>query len=60
MPTIVLCEADDGVGPPPVVDEDAPRFTDRYERRILPGVGHNFPQEAPEATTAALLDLLRT
>jgi pimeloyl-ACP methyl ester carboxylesterase len=59
VPTISLCGADDGVGPPPVVDEDAVRFTDHYERRILPGVGHNVPQEAPEATTAALLDLLR-
>jgi pimeloyl-ACP methyl ester carboxylesterase len=59
VPTISLCGADDGVGPPPVVDEDAVRFTDRYERRILPGVGHNVPQEAPEATTTAILDLLR-
>ncbi len=35
------------------------RFSGRYERRVLPGVGHNMPQEAPEATLAALRDLLR-
>jgi pimeloyl-ACP methyl ester carboxylesterase len=58
-PTISLWGADDGVDPPPAVDGDAPRFTGRYERRVLPGVGHNIPQEAPEATIAALLALLR-
>ena len=59
-PTISLCGADDGVaGPPPEIDADAHRFSGRYERRILPGVGHNMPQEAPEATLAALRDLLR-
>jgi pimeloyl-ACP methyl ester carboxylesterase len=56
-PTISLWGADDGVGPPSEMDKDAPRFTGRYERRILPGVGHNIPQEAPEATLAALLAL---
>ena len=59
VPTIVLAGADDGVGPPSSKDKDAPRFTSRYERRLLPGVGHNIPQEAPEATLSALLDLLR-
>jgi pimeloyl-ACP methyl ester carboxylesterase len=59
VPTISLCGADDGVGPPPVVDEDADGFSGRYERRVLPGVGHNIPQEAPDATAAALLELLR-
>jgi pimeloyl-ACP methyl ester carboxylesterase len=58
-PTISLCGADDGVGPPPAQDTDAPRFTARYERRVLAGVGHNFPQEAPQASVAALMDLLR-
>ena len=59
VPTIVLCGADDGVGPPSAEDRNAARFTGRYERRLLPGVGHNIPQEAPEATLSALLDLLR-
>jgi pimeloyl-ACP methyl ester carboxylesterase len=58
VPTISLCGADDGVGPPPEVDEDGPRFSGPYQRRVLKGVGHNFPQEAPEATLAALSDVL--
>jgi pimeloyl-ACP methyl ester carboxylesterase len=60
VPTIALYSADDGVtGPPPEIDDDARHFSGRYERRVLPGVGHNMPQEAPEATLAALRDLLR-
>ena len=58
VPTISLCGADDGVGPAPEVDEDAEHFTGPYERRVLAGVGHNIPEEAPEATLKALLDLL--
>jgi pimeloyl-ACP methyl ester carboxylesterase len=58
-PTISLSGADDGVGPPPAQDADALRFTGRYERRVLAGVGHNIPQEAPQASVAALMDLLR-
>ena len=60
VPTISLCGADDGVAPPPVADPDAAKFTGPYERRILPGIGHNIGQEAPVATFAALLDLLGT
>jgi len=56
-PTIALWGADDGVAPPPPGDADRSRFTSRYERRVLRGVGHNIPQEAPEATLAALLTL---
>jgi pimeloyl-ACP methyl ester carboxylesterase len=58
VPTISLCGADDGVDPPQDADEDAHRFVGRYERRVLPGVGHNFPQEAPQEAMAALLALL--
>ncbi|MVV47306.1 alpha/beta hydrolase [Pseudomonas sp. PB120] len=58
VPTISLCGADDGVGPAPEVDEDIAHFTGHYERRVLAGVGHNIPEEAPEATLRALLDLL--
>lgn len=56
-PTIALWGADDGVGPPPPGDADRQKFGPRYERRILRGVGHNIPQEAPDATLAALLAL---
>ncbi|RON07354.1 alpha/beta hydrolase [Pseudomonas brassicacearum] len=58
VPTISLCGADDGVGPAAEVDDDIGLFTGYYERRVLSGVGHNIPQEAPKATLAALLELL--
>ncbi|HEY4343338.1 MAG TPA: alpha/beta hydrolase [Parvibaculum sp.] len=59
VPSISLFGADDGVAPPSAKDKDVSRFTGAYERRILPGVGHNVPQEAPEAAVSALLELMR-
>ncbi|MGM0560109.1 MAG: alpha/beta fold hydrolase [Pseudomonadota bacterium] len=57
VPTIVLEGANDGVDPPEETDPHAAHFTDHYERRLLPGTGHNPPQEAPEAFAQAILDL---
>lgn len=59
VPTINLHGADDGVDPPSAADHDIRHFTGPYQRRILPGVGHNIPQEAPAETVAALLELRR-
>lgn len=59
VPSISLCGADDGVGPPSVIDEDAEHFSGFYERRVLTGVGHNIPEEAPQQTLKAILDLLQ-
>jgi pimeloyl-ACP methyl ester carboxylesterase len=58
IPTIALWGEDDGVHATPLADPHAQKFTGPYQRRLLPGIGHNIPQEAPDATTAALLDLL--
>lgn len=58
VPSISLCGADDGVGAPPQVDDDLEHFSGFYQRRVLAGVGHNIPQEAPQATLQALLELL--
>ncbi|KTC63970.1 alpha/beta hydrolase [Pseudomonas fluorescens ABAC62] len=58
VPSISLCGADDGVGPPPREDDDVEHFSGFYRRHVLPGVGHNIPQEAPQATLDALLELL--
>lgn len=60
VPSISLCGADSGFGPPAEEDEDAAHFYGQYERRILQGVGHNIPQEAPDAIVQAMLDLLAT
>lgn len=57
VPTVVLQGGSDGVDPPQAEDVAAPHFTGRYERRILPRVGHNLPQEAPDAFAAAVLSL---
>lgn len=58
VPTVVLQGEDDGVGGPPSAgDGGASHFTGPYRRRILPGVGHNVPQEAPDAFAEAVLSL---
>ncbi|MDP3658603.1 alpha/beta fold hydrolase [Phenylobacterium sp.] len=57
VPTINLHGAGDGVGPPAAVDAALKRFTGPYERRLLDGVGHNIPQEAPRAFAEAVLAL---
>ncbi len=59
VPTINLHGGHDGVGPAPKSDHQTGHFTGPYERRILPGIGHNVPQEAPTDTVAALRDLMR-
>ena len=57
VPCIVLEGAEDGVTPPRRADSSAPHFTGFYERRIVPGAGHNFPQEAPDAFADAVIAL---
>jgi len=59
VPTIALQGEADGVGPPARSENHARFFTGSYERRLLPRVGHNPPQEAPQAVADAVLDLLR-
>ena len=57
VPSIVLLGDDDGVDPPMTIDDDAPHFTGRYERRIVSGAGHNLPQEMPGAFVDAVVAL---
>ena len=59
VPTINLHGGHDGVGPATEKDRQAQHFTGRYERRLLPRIGHNVPQEAPAETVTALRDLMR-
>jgi pimeloyl-ACP methyl ester carboxylesterase len=57
VPTVTL-EGDANGAPHPDAAAYAQRFTGRYEHRVVSGgVGHNLPQEAPEAFTRAVLDV---
>jgi pimeloyl-ACP methyl ester carboxylesterase len=57
VPTITLQGGAPGTVPPEASLEHARHFTAAYERRLLPRVGHNVPQEAPRATAEAVLAL---
>ncbi len=57
VPMIDLQGVDDGVNPPATSDGHARHFGGRYERRVLAGVGHNVPQEAPRAFADAVLEV---
>ncbi len=59
VPTISLDGNDGGFGPADSSPEERAHFTGPYEQRILSGVGHNVPQEAPDAFADAVLDLSR-
>jgi pimeloyl-ACP methyl ester carboxylesterase len=57
VPGIVLHGDADGVTPTGFSEKHARFFTGRYERRVLPGVGHCPPAEAPAAFADAVLAL---
>ena len=59
VPTIVLQGEGDGVATATRADTQARFFTGPYGRRMIPRIGHDVPQEAPQETAAAVLDLLR-
>lgn len=58
VPTVNLHGEADGVQPPSLSAGHARFFTGFYERRLLPRVGHNVPQEAPAEFAGAVLELL--
>jgi pimeloyl-ACP methyl ester carboxylesterase len=57
VPTIAPHGGADGVGPAEASVSHHRHFTGPYERRVLPGIGHNIPQEAPADFTRMVLDL---
>jgi pimeloyl-ACP methyl ester carboxylesterase len=59
VPSITFDGADDGVRPPAQASAAAHRFTGPREHRIVPGAGHNLPQEKPEVFAQAVLELGR-
>jgi pimeloyl-ACP methyl ester carboxylesterase len=48
VPTVALDGGGDGVMPVGGSGQDYRFFTGKYMRRVIPQVGHNLPQEAPE------------
>jgi len=57
VPTITL-EGDANGAPHPPPSAYASKFTGKYEHRdITGGIGHNLPQEAPEAFAKAVVDV---
>ena len=57
VPTITM-EGDANGAPHPEPSAYAKKFSGKYEHRtITGGIGHNLPQEAPEAFTQAVIDV---
>jgi pimeloyl-ACP methyl ester carboxylesterase len=60
VPTITM-EGDANGAPHPEPAAYAEKFTGRYEHRLITdGIGHNLPQEAPQAFAQAVLDIAHT
>jgi pimeloyl-ACP methyl ester carboxylesterase len=57
VPTIAIHGAVDDVIPLERSEGHEQYFAGHYERRVLDDIGHNPPQEAPEAFARAVLDL---
>ncbi|MCE6978181.1 alpha/beta hydrolase [Pseudomonas frederiksbergensis] len=56
VPTITL-EGDANGAPHPAPEDYAKRFTGKYEFRLISGgIGHNLPQEDPQAFAKAVID----
>ena len=59
VPTITL-EGDANGAPHPDASSYARKFSGKYEHRVIDGgIGHNLPQEAPQAFAQAIVDVDR-
>jgi pimeloyl-ACP methyl ester carboxylesterase len=59
VPTITLDGNADGVAPATDGSASAAKFTGGRSHRVIPGAGHNLPQEEPEAFAAAVMELVK-
>lgn len=59
VPSITFDGSDDGVRPPATAAQHAHRFTGPRSHRIVPGAGHNLPQEKPQLFADAVLELVQ-
>jgi len=58
VPAVALDGGGDGVMPAGGSERHARFFAAEYERRVIPMLGHNLPQEGPQEFAAAVLSLL--
>lgn len=59
VPSITFDGTDDGVRPPAAAEQHARLFTGQRSHRIVPGAGHNLPQEKPQVFADAVLELVQ-
>ena len=59
VPTITLDGDADGVAPATDGSASAAKFTGGRSHRVIPGAGHNLPQEEPEAFVATVMELVK-
>ncbi|KJC47791.1 alpha/beta hydrolase [Bradyrhizobium sp. LTSP885] len=59
VPAVTLDGDSDGVLPASDGRASASKFTGRRIHHIVPGVGHNVPQEAPEVFVAAVMEVMK-
>jgi pimeloyl-ACP methyl ester carboxylesterase len=57
VPTITLDGDSDGVAPASDGTSYARKFSGKRTHRVVKGVGHNLPQEAPEAFARAVVEV---
>ena len=58
VPAITFDGADDGVRPPATPAQHAHRFKGPRSHRVVPGVGHNMPQEVPQVFADAVMEMV--
>lgn len=58
IPTITM-EGDANGAPHPQPSAYAKKFSGKYEHRDVAAIGHNLPQEAPEAFAQAIIDVAK-
>lgn len=59
VPAITFDGVDDGVRPPAQAAAHARQFSGARTHRLVPGVGHNMPQEVPQVFADAVMELVR-
>lgn len=60
VPSVTIDGAADGVVPATDGKSSAAKFSGPRIHRVVPGAGHNLPEEAPQEFTAAVMHLVKT